>query len=93
MALGAQQREILGMVLRQAARQIALGLALGLGLALTLGVFAGAAISNTLFGVTARDPVTYVAVLALITVVSVIAVLVPGQRASRVDPMIALRAE
>jgi predicted permease len=93
MALGAQQREILGMVLRQAARQIALGLALGLGLALTLGVFAGAAISNTLFGVTARDPFTYVAVLVLITVVSVIAVLVPGQRASRVDPMIALRAE
>jgi predicted permease len=93
MALGAQQREILGMVLKQAARQVGLGLTLGVGVSLALAAFAGAAISNTLFGVTASDPFTYVAVLALVILVSLVAVVVPGQRASRVDPMIALRAE
>ena len=46
-----------------------------------------------LFGVSARDPLTYGVVLTLVTVVSLIATLVPARRATRVDPMIALRAE
>jgi ABC-type lipoprotein release transport system permease subunit len=50
-------------------------------------------IQNTLFGVTGRDPLMYAAVAALITTVSLIATLVPAKRATRVDPMIALRAE
>ena len=93
MALGAHHREILTMVVRQAARQVVVGLVLGLGLSLSLAILAGAAISNTLFGVSARDPLTYVAVFLLISAVSFAAVLVPGRRASRVDPMIALRAD
>jgi putative ABC transport system permease protein len=93
MALGAHHREILAMVVKQAGRQVGLGLILGLGLSLTLAILGGAAISNTLFGVSARDPLTYGAVFALVAVVSLVAVLVPGRRASRVDPIVALRAE
>ena len=93
MALGANHRQIMRMVLQQGARQVALGLTLGLVLAFALASIGGTAISNTLFGVSPRDPVTYLLVGLLITAVSVLAVFVPGQRASRVDPMIALRNE
>jgi ABC-type antimicrobial peptide transport system permease subunit len=93
MALGAHSGRILRIVLRQGMWQLALGLFIGLGLALGLASVAGSAIQNILFGVTARDPFTYAVVIALITVVSVIATLVPAHRAARVDPQIALRAE
>jgi ABC-type antimicrobial peptide transport system permease subunit len=63
------------------------------GLALVLAIVGGSAIGNTLFDVSPRDPLTYAVVFTLVTVVSLAAVLVPGRRASRVDPMIALRAE
>ena len=93
MALGANDGTILGMVLRQGAAQIGIGLMLGLGLALAIATAAAAGIQNTLFGVGARDPLTYTSVALLITIVSLIATLVPARRATRVDPMIALRAE
>ena len=93
MALGAHTGRILKMVLTQGAIQLAIGLFLGLGLALTLATLGAAGIRNVLFGVTGRDPLTYGVVLTLVTVVSVIATLVPAHRATRVDPMIALRAE
>jgi predicted permease len=93
MALGAHYTRILRMVLRQGAAQLALGLVLGLGLALTLATVAGSGIQNILFGVSARDPLTYLTVIGVITVVSLMATLVPARRATRVDPMIALRAE
>jgi len=93
MALGAHYTRILRMVLKQGVLQLALGLSLGLGLTLALATAAGAGIQNVLFGVSARDPLTYGAVAALITIVSLVATLVPAQRATRVDPMIALRAE
>jgi ABC-type antimicrobial peptide transport system permease subunit len=93
MALGAQHRQILVMVLRQASVQVVLGLLLGLGLAWGLATLGGAAVTTTLFDVSARDPLVYIAVFALVAVVSLVAVLVPGRRASRVDPLVALRAE
>jgi putative ABC transport system permease protein len=93
MALGANDGRILGMVLKQGSRQIALGLALGLGLALAIATVGRDAIANTLFNVSAHDPLIYAAVFALVSVVSLIAVLVPARRATRVDPIIALRAE
>ena len=93
MALGAHSGRILRIVLRQGMVQLGLGLLLGVGLALGLASVAGSAIQNVLFGVTARDPFTYSVVIALITVVSLIATLVPALRATRVDPQIALRAE
>jgi predicted permease len=93
MALGADHGRILGMVLRQGTIQIALGLAIGLGLTLALVAVAGNGIQNTLFGVSTRDPLIYSAVITLVAVVSLVATLVPARRATRVDPMIALRAE
>jgi len=93
MALGADTPRILRMVLKQGALQIAIGLFVGVGLALAIALALGSAIQTTLFGVSARDPLTYGAVIALVTVVSLVATLVPAQRATRVDPMIALRAE
>jgi putative ABC transport system permease protein len=65
----------------------------GVGLAAGLATAAGDAIQGTLFGVTGRDPITYITVVVLVTVVSLIATLVPARRATRVDPMIALRAD
>jgi putative ABC transport system permease protein len=93
MALGASAPRILQMVVRQGAVQIALGLAAGLGLAFALAVVAADGIRNTLFGVSGRDPMIYLAVTALVTVVSFVATVVPARRATRVDPMLALRAE
>ena len=93
MALGANATRILRMVLRQASVQIALGLLLGLGLALTIVAVGGNGIQNVLFNVSPRDTSIYVAVAALVTIVSLAATLVPARRATRVDPMIALRAE
>ena len=93
MALGAHYSRILRMVLRQGVVQLAIGLVLGLGLALVVARAAGAGIQNILFGVSATDPLTYAIVFALITAVSLLATLVPARRATRVDPMIALRAE
>jgi ABC-type antimicrobial peptide transport system permease subunit len=93
MALGADSIRILVMVIRQGARQIAIGLALGLVLALGIATAGAEGIGNMLFGVSARDPLTYVAVFALVTVVSLFAVFIPARRATRVDPLTALRAE
>jgi putative ABC transport system permease protein len=93
MALGADTNRILQMVLRQGAFQLALGLALGLGLALVIGLIGRDGIANALFQVSPRDPLTFVAVSLLLTVVAFFATLVPARRATRVDPMVALRAE
>lgn len=93
MALGAGAPKILSMVLRQGARQIALGLSLGLAVALAIATFGRDGIASMLFGVSALDPVTYVAVFGLVTVISLFSVFVPAKRATRVRPMVALRAE
>jgi putative ABC transport system permease protein len=65
----------------------------GVGPALTIAALGRDAIGSILFGVSALDPLTYVAVTALIACVSLAAVLIPTQRATRVNPMLALRAE
>jgi predicted permease len=93
MALGANAVRILTMVLRQGGMQVAIGLVLGLGLAYGLAVLGGAGIQGQLFGVTATDPLTFSLVAALVVAVSLAATLVPARRATRVDPMIAFRAE
>jgi putative ABC transport system permease protein len=93
MALGANAGRILQMVVQQGVVQIAVGLALGLGLALALAIVAADGIQNTLFGVSGRDPLTYLAVGTVITVVSLVATFVPARRATRVEPIVALRAE
>src|SRR5262249_20576750 len=93
MALGANAGRILAMVVQQGAVQIVVGLAAGLGLALVLAIVAADGIQNTLFGVNGRDPITYVSVGAVITIVALVATWVPARRATRVAPIIAIRAE
>jgi ABC-type antimicrobial peptide transport system permease subunit len=86
-ALGAQPSSILRMVLGQAARTAGVGIAAGL-----IAAFAGSrALASMLFDVTPHDPAIFAGTAALLFVVGVLACLVPARRATRVDPMVALR--
>jgi predicted permease len=93
MALGADRRRILQMVLVQGGLQLIIGLVLGLGLAVTIGVLFRDGIANQLFDISPYDPLTYSSVALLLSGVAFVATVVPAVRATRVDPMIALRAE
>ncbi|MBX3735122.1 MAG: ABC transporter permease [Candidatus Didemnitutus sp.] len=95
MALGAQPSTILGMVFRSGAWQLGLGLVLGLGIMWTVAHFFSQQIAGALFitQIAPTDLPTYAAIAGLLTLVSAGAVFVPAQRATRVDPMVALRAE
>ena len=93
MALGADASRIVTFVLRQGVVQIVVGVTLGFAAAYALAAALATGVQNTLFGVTARDPITYTAVFTIVTSVSLLATLVPARRATRLDPMIALRAE
>jgi putative ABC transport system permease protein len=86
MALGAAQGDVIGMVLKQAMILVGLGIALGLLLSLAVSNV----VATILFG-SARDPITFVAVPVMLALVALVASLVPALRASRVDPLAALR--
>jgi ABC-type antimicrobial peptide transport system permease subunit len=77
------------MVLRQALMLAAVGIAIGAGGALLLTGL----MKNLLFGVAPSDPLTFAAVAVLLGLVAATAAAVPGLRATRVDPVVALRAE
>ena len=88
-ALGAQPREIAGLVLRQGARLVVMGLALGLiGAALLTRL-----LSAMMFGITPTDPLTYGLVAGVLALTAVVACQIPAWRATRVDPLTALRSE
>ncbi len=93
MALGADRGAIVGNVMRRGGRQIALGLALGFTLAFGLATVGRDVLAGMLYNVSAHDPFSYTVVFALVTVVSIVAALVPALRAARVHPVTALRAE
>jgi len=88
-ALGAQSRDVLGMILGQGMRTILIGVAIGLAGSLALT----RAISSLLFGVTATDPLTFAAVIALLIATALLACYIPARRATKVDPIVALRYE
>jgi predicted permease len=88
MALGAQPSDILRMVFREGFLIVAVGLILGIAGALAAGRVVGSFLT-----VSAQDPVTYVAVTGLLTIVALAACFIPARRAMRVDPMVALRYE
>jgi putative ABC transport system permease protein len=89
MALGAQSRDVLVMIVKQGSTLILLGLGIGLAAAYALT----RVISSLLFGVTAKDPFTFVAVSVLLAFVALLACYIPALRATKVDPMNALRCE
>jgi ABC-type antimicrobial peptide transport system permease subunit len=89
LALGAQVSTVKNMVVVQGMRLALVGVVLGVGAALGLAKL----IATFLFGVTPRDPFVFVGVPVLLSVVALLAVWIPARRASRVDPIIALRYE
>jgi ABC-type antimicrobial peptide transport system permease subunit len=89
MALGAQGRDVLLMIVKQGTKLILLGLAIGL-----LGAYAATRLlASLLFGITEKDPLTFAAVAMLLAIVALLACYVPAWRATKVDPMEALRYE
>jgi predicted permease len=94
MALGANAPRILRMVMTQGAWQLGIGLFLGIGAAAyVLGVVGRKALQNFLFKVDTLDPVIYSAVILLLSAVAAFSCFVPARRATRVNPMEALRNE
>jgi predicted permease len=89
MALGAKRSEVVGLVLRQGMMLAAVGLGSGLVVALV----AGRVLRSLLFGVTATDPLTFAAVTVAVFGVALLASWLPARRATRIDPMEALRYE
>jgi ABC-type antimicrobial peptide transport system permease subunit len=89
LALGAQGRDVLHMVLQQGAKLALVGVAIGIGAAFGLTEL----MRNLLFGVTAYDPLTFAAVAILLIFVALLACYIPARRAMLVDPIVALRYE
>jgi putative ABC transport system permease protein len=89
LALGAQPRDVLGLVLREGMMLAGLGIAVGAAGALALTRL----LTSLLYEVKPRDPVTFIAVAIALAVVAAAACYIPARRAMRVDPMVALRYE
>lgn len=89
LAIGAQAGTVLGLVLRRGLAVVALGLAVGLGAAYGLTRYVG----SFLFEVNATDPLTFAAIAMILGAVALIACYVPARRATKVDPLVALRTE
>jgi len=89
MAVGAQRRDVLGLILGEGLKLIGLGLLAGLGVAVILAQVLRA----FLFGVEPADPLTFASIAVLFTAVALLACYIPARRATKVDPMKGLRYE
>jgi ABC-type antimicrobial peptide transport system permease subunit len=89
LALGARPSDVLRLVLGQTLTLVAAGTTLGI----TGGLIATRMVTNLLYGVSAVDPVTFVGMPLLLLLVGLVASYLPAQRATKIDPMIALRCE
>jgi putative ABC transport system permease protein len=89
LALGAQSGDVLQMVLRQGTKLALAGVVIGVGAAFALTRL----MTDLLFGVSAHDPLTFVAVAALLILVALLACYIPAHRATRINPTVALRYE
>ena len=88
-ALGAQRSNVLGMVAKLGLKLTLIGVVIGMALALGLTRL----IAKLLFGVSATDPITFAAVAMVLAAVALLACHIPARRATKVDPMVALRYE
>jgi len=88
-ALGAKRRDVLRMTVKQALKLVGIGLLIGLPTAFVLT----RVMSSLLFGISATDPITFVSISLVLTGVAMLASYIPALRATRVDPMVALRAQ
>lgn len=88
-ALGAQQEDVLGLVMKQGTRLTVIGMAIGLLVSLALTRL----MKGMLFGISATDPLTFILISLLLGGVALLACYVPARRATKVDPMVALRYE
>ena len=89
MALGAQRRDVLRLVLRQGMKPIALGSVAGLAGSLA----ASRLVASQLYGVSSSDPLTLASIILLLAAAALLACWLPARRAARLDPMEALRYE
>jgi ABC-type antimicrobial peptide transport system permease subunit len=89
LALGAQRTDVVWMVMKEVLLLLAIGLVIGVPFAFGLGHF----VSDQLYGIQPYDPTIAIATLVLLTAVSALAGLIPAHRASRIDPIMALRYE
>jgi putative ABC transport system permease protein len=88
-ALGAQRPDVIRLVIRQSLKMTLLGVTVGMGVAVALSTV----MKSLLFSVSATDPVTYIVIALLLVMVALLACWIPARRATKVDPMVALRCE
>jgi predicted permease len=94
MALGASRKNVMGLVLKEGVSLVSAGVVIGLGVSFIATRFLAARfLASSLFGVTAVDPVTFAGTSLLLIVVALAASYIPARRATKVDPMVALRYE